>query len=877
VFEDYDMVLQLPIVIKKQIQKDSEKYMVSKFEYDSIGRLIKEFSPDPEQPGKALLVPSQVNHYFISDTAGLRVRSMKVSSQENTGGIFYMTTDSFYDGTGKPVQTQVLSSSVKGEDKRLVSHTITNAIGESLATHDVQEEPPISVTTESISATEPARVAVTAPTISKVTLDDQGRIIKQSQIDKVTGKDYQTGTTSYVLNASKSTNIKGVVVVSNTDGLGRPLTNVTYATDAKGNPLEATISNTAYAHKMIDKPTSITVSSLRPVDGGAAITTNFTYDDAGQLLSSVDPSFGPYRAEYDVLGNKILEETQTGEITRYSYDSLGRLSTKSFDGIDGKKMSLAKNTVRVSEKYTYDDGENALGMLTGVENIVGGESYTYDGGQRMTQSKKQIFDVDRTFTSSYNKFSQLRSQKMPDNSTVTYTYDRQGRAKTIDLDGNTLLKGKVFDKYGKEVGADIAGSNEVFTSATIYDGLERLQEINIQNDAGFAKNVYKEVLRYNDVMEISHIDELASPQTHRYDYTYNSFSQLMSATSDLYTTSYNYDVFGRILKKDEGRELEYSYDSAFPAWAPKSVQVAGIAATPTPSVPKRVKTPIPPTPGPSVEVGNDPTEIPQASPTIQPTKAESCSFDATAFVKECLNADCSESSPLAAFDGDLKFGLANESQRGDGSDPAKDKPVQTFNKEKKSDQVGLNIQHFADFKSALKNGNFPESVKLYYDTDNWTIVRREAKGLGAPETFAPEHADDVIGDFTIQCNINVNYGWYLRKKGNFLTDLAGKLAQKIRADESSKTTFTLDYTKEGAMKEDMKTCYEYNRDGQLMALRRKEKEGKGCGSDVKFTTVTYFYYDHTGALVLTEDYKAQDLTKALKKTYLFGDYEEVYE
>ncbi|KXK08761.1 MAG: hypothetical protein UZ21_OP11001000313 [Microgenomates bacterium OLB22] len=103
------------------------------------------------------------------------------------------------------------------------------------------------------------------------------------------------------------------------------------------------------------------------------------------------------------------------------------------------------------------------------------------------------------------------------------------------------------------------------------------------------------------------------------------------------------------------------------------------------------------------------------------------------------------------------------------------------------------------------------------------------------------------------------------KKGNFLTDMAGMLAQKIRADESPKTVFTLDYTKEGALKEDLKACYEYNREGQLMALKRKEKEGKGCGSDIKFTTVTYFYYNHKGALVLTEDYRANDLNKALKK------------
>ncbi|KXK08760.1 MAG: tRNA(Glu)-specific nuclease WapA precursor [Microgenomates bacterium OLB22] len=715
--EDYDERLQLPRVIKKQIQKDSDTYMVSRFEYDSIGRMVKEFSPDPEQPGKSLLVPSQVNHYFISDSAGLRVRSMNISSQENTGGIFYMTTDSFYDGTGKPVQVQVLSSTVKDKATRLVSHTISNAAGQQDYSYDLQEEQAIEIGPDTITNPEPVRASLTAGIVGVTTRDAQGRVTSVAQIDKITGKRVTTSTSSYLLNAIKTTNLKGVVVASNTDGLGRPLTSVTYSADSSGEPLEGAISNSIYAKSMIDKPTTMVVTSLRPVDGGKAVESTFTYDDAGQIVKSLDPSFGPYSAEYDVLGNKVLDETQPGEKTSYTYDVLGRLRTRTFEGVDSKGTALAKSIKRTSESYTYDEGANALGMLSRVEYSIGTESYTYDGGQRIKETRKTIFDVDRTFTSEYNKFSQLRSQKMPDSSTISYTYDRQGRPKTISLNGNELLKGKLFDKYGKEVGADIRGSSETFTSTTLYDGLERVKELFVSNKASLGTNVYKETLSYNDAMEIERIDEISSPQTHRFDYTYNAFSQLMSATSDLYSTSYDYDIFGRIRKKDEGRDLTYEYDNTFPQWAPKTVSVAGIATIPTPAIPKVIKTPVPPTPGPSVEVG-EPTEV----PTTSPTTPQSCSFDATAFVKECLNADCTQTAPLAAFDGDSRFGLANEAQRGDGSDAAKDKPVQTFNMDKKSDQVGLNIQHFDDFRSALKDGNFSESVKLYYDTDNWTIV-----------------------------------------------------------------------------------------------------------------------------------------------------------
>jgi YD repeat-containing protein len=134
-------------------------------------------------------------------------------------------------------------------------------------------------------------------------------------------------------------------------------------------------------------------------------TTTYTYDAAGNLLSTKSPDGSMTSAVYDGLGHATSKSDPDRGTTTYTYDPNGNI-TESVDaresvgtvytGYDGLNRPLWSNSTNSSSgawvSYSYDstaNGNDGIGRVTsesftGTDGLSGSYAYTYDGRGQQT-------------------------------------------------------------------------------------------------------------------------------------------------------------------------------------------------------------------------------------------------------------------------------------------------------------------------------------------------------------------------------------------------------------------------------------------------------------------------------------------------------------
>ncbi len=151
----------------------------------------------------------------------------------------------------------------------------------------------------------------------------------------------------------------------------------------------------------------------------------FTYDDGGRRVQSVDQDGFTVKYTYDTVGRLFeVRDGSDGLITRYSYDALSR-------------MTLKENGNGTYTTYEYD----AVGQLLHLVNrgprptletegpVNSRFDYTYDADGRRTS----MGTVDGVTQYKYDAAGQLILVTLPDARTIQYEYDPAGnRTRVID-------------------------------------------------------------------------------------------------------------------------------------------------------------------------------------------------------------------------------------------------------------------------------------------------------------------------------------------------------------------------------------------------------------------------------------------------------------
>ncbi|KXK11226.1 MAG: putative deoxyribonuclease RhsC [Microgenomates bacterium OLB23] len=514
-------------------------------EFDALGRMTAQYAPNPEKPGNTLDIPSSRTYFFEQGNNGLVVRSAQLISQTQDGQHHYQVADTFYDGLGQIRQAQILQTNVDGKDVRKVTQNEYHADGTTSKSYEIQTTTPVTVDADNLAAVPPQFVSDLPRVInSEVQFDALRRPVSATKIETESGQKF-TSSTEYAILGTKSTDPNGVEKIALADVWGRGR----YAFTQDRTKQKVLMTVNEYGKPLLDKATKTTI-----VDGGGTKTESvFDYDKSGRLTFSQDPSLGQYRFEYDIYGNKTLEISQPREDVGYEYDLLGRLVRKTYYNLSSGE--LYNRMVSDEVTYQYDGGPFALGKLTKVNHLTGSKEFSYDGGQRLRKTRVATFSNVKDFTTGYNQISQEIESTYPDGSKVQKEYDREGRVARMKVDGKDVFTGASYDKFGNQRVAQVEFQGGLYTNTNVFDTLGRLKTLGVSTKqavigAGVIDvDLIKQNLVYNSYSEIETLDETVSGRSTLFNYGYDGFSQLTSVQSPLYNTSYEYDLFGRMLKK----------------------------------------------------------------------------------------------------------------------------------------------------------------------------------------------------------------------------------------------------------------------------------------------------------------------------------------
>jgi RHS repeat-associated protein len=284
--------------------------------------------------------------------------------------------------------------------------------------------------------------------------------------------------------------------------------------------------------------------------GAGPLTTSFTYDPAGNVMSVTLPDNSSLTNNYDaahrltsvtdLFGQRILYVLDSlGDVTQatvsgatgavqfrhtYGFDSLGRLMTDiggagqttryTYDA-NGSLLTLADPLSRVTQQ-SFD----ALNRVVQVTDAAGGATaFAYDPLNRPTTAT----DANRAVTTyTYDGFGEVIQKVSPDTGTTVYTYDPDGNLiQSVDASG-------AIGKYS-------------------YDALQRITTATYPGDP--SENI---AYRYDQhgsgfgVGRLTSLTDSAGTLNRTYDERGNVLNESRTMGNTTLSTNYTYDAANRI-------------------------------------------------------------------------------------------------------------------------------------------------------------------------------------------------------------------------------------------------------------------------------------------------------------------------------------------
>jgi RHS repeat-associated protein len=302
------------------------------------------------------------------------------------------------------------------------------------------------------------------------------------------------------------------------------LGNITSVTDALGN-------TTYYSYDQFNNVTSL----VSPVSARNYASSQYTYNNFGEVLTSIDPVGNVTANTYDAKGNLVMVTSPTQSVTRFAYDGKGEL------------IQITNPLGNVTTLAYYPTG--LVQSITDAQNST--TSYSYDARGNRISVIDPINGSAHPTTYSYDSMSRLTGTVYPDGSSVSYGYDYRGRQTSV-TDQNGKTTNYVYDDADRLVSVtDAAGSLTQYS----YDTENNLLSITDANGntTSFNYDAYGRVV------------QTAFPSSLTEGYTYDAVGNLVSKTDRKgQMIAYVYDALSRLTQKSypDSTSVAYVYDLA---------------------------------------------------------------------------------------------------------------------------------------------------------------------------------------------------------------------------------------------------------------------------------------------------------------------------
>ncbi len=296
--------------------------------------------------------------------------------------------------------------------------------------------------------------------------------------------------------------------------------------DAANRPLKFENSNNVETTLVYDVMGRL-ASSTRASGTASAITTSYAYDENGNVTSITDPSGTVYSYVYDNAHRLTTIIDDLGNTIAYTYDDADNIILQEYKDT-GATLTYTHSYVydelsRIMESvdanldavgYAYDVNSNMTSVTDGNMNVT---SYAFDGLDRLVTSTDALSGVTSL---GLNELNQLEDVTDPRSNITSYTYNAFGDV-TQSISPDRGTRTYTHDKGGNVT--SMTDARAVVSNYT-YDVLNRLASVAYPSDS--ALDV---ALTYDSASGCG-----------------TSLGRLCSVTDAAGTTTYIYDVLGRL-------------------------------------------------------------------------------------------------------------------------------------------------------------------------------------------------------------------------------------------------------------------------------------------------------------------------------------------
>jgi RHS repeat-associated protein len=351
--------------------------------------------------------------------------------------------------------------------------------------------------------------------------------------------------------------------------LGAQSQTTEYAYDNQGNvisvtdPLNRITSN---EYDALNRLTQVTSPPLTPPKKSSAVT-QYAYNGLDALTQVTDARKLVTRYTVDGLGNLTRQASPDTGTTVNAYDAAGNLLTQT----DAKSQTTtfaydALNRVTLitfhdasKQSYAYDQGANGIGRLFSItetnpaNQVTSVIAYAYDQHGRVTSETRTVNAVQYVLAYRYDGSSRLDQLTYPSGRTVNYAFDGLGR-----------VSGVTTTKSG--------GQPQAVVSSVAYHPFGGVKDYTLGNGQVYTRGVDLDgrissyvlgsqsfAIGYDAASRISFITDIGNPANSN-TYGYDNLDRLTAAVLPGTPYAYGYDEVGNRTSRTAGSATDdYTY------------------------------------------------------------------------------------------------------------------------------------------------------------------------------------------------------------------------------------------------------------------------------------------------------------------------------
>lgn len=324
------------------------------------------------------------------------------------------------------------------------------------------------------------------------------------------------------------------------------------------------------------------IDQVTGVTDPRSLTTSYNPNAFGDTLTLTSPDTGVTANTYDNAGNLKTKTDAKGQTSTYSYDALNRLTQIQY--------ANASQAIESQVTYSYDQGSNGLGRLTGIVDSTGSIAYGYDGLGHVISEARSISGFVYTTAYAYNEAGQLSGVAYPTGLVLTYTRDSLGRLSSITSTkaGQTqLLANNITylpfggvqsfsfgngSSYNRSFDTDARLSSYTLGTKTVNLSYDLASRITAATNA--ANSSDSKTYGYDNLDRLTNYVAGSTVKGYGYDLSGNrssagvggnntintiaANSNRLTASAGTTSTSYSFDANGSVIAKDAN---QFTYDA----------------------------------------------------------------------------------------------------------------------------------------------------------------------------------------------------------------------------------------------------------------------------------------------------------------------------